>query len=245
VAPKVAEDPWLADRLGQPAFTVECGDGVPATDQLAAHAAENAPAFYQSRVPAESPEAAAALTAAGFAVVNVTVTLGRKPAPPPDAPGGFEVRPASAEADGGVLDIAERGFTKTRFHLDPLIPAEVANRIKRDWAENSLTGGRGDGMIVAVRDGVPVGFIATLAAETDAGRSRVIDLIAVDEQARGAGAGRALVASLLASADDEFDDVRVGTQAANSAATRFYERLGFTTLSSAYDLHLHAGEGRE
>jgi ribosomal protein S18 acetylase RimI-like enzyme len=241
----IREDAWLAERVGRPVFTVAVDDGVPAAEEIEAHAAQHAPAFYQARVPAERPEAAAALTAAGFAVVNVTVTLARKPAPVPDAPGGFEVRNASVEADGGTLDIAERAFTSTRFHLDPLIPANVANRIKRDWAENSLTGGRGDGMLVAVRDDAPVGFLASLSTETDRGRTRVIDLIAVAEEARGSGAGRALVTSFVAGARDGYDEVLVGTQAANPAATRFYERLGFTTLSSAYDLHLHAGEGGE
>jgi ribosomal protein S18 acetylase RimI-like enzyme len=67
----------------------------------------------------------------------------------------------------------------------------------------------------------------------------VIDLIAVEPGSRGAGAGQALVSRFAEEAREDYEELRVGTQAANVAATRFYERLGFTSADSAYDLHLH------
>jgi ribosomal protein S18 acetylase RimI-like enzyme len=97
-------------------------------------------------------------------------------------------------------------------------------------------------MLVAVRDGAPVGFLAGLAAEDEGARAHVIDLIAVEDAARGSGAGGALVSRFVAGSEGSFDLVLVGTQEENPDATRFYERLGFERMRSAYDLHLHAGE---
>jgi ribosomal protein S18 acetylase RimI-like enzyme len=60
----------------------------------------------------------------------------------------------------------------------------------------------------------------------------VIELIGVAPEARGSGAGAALVAATPAPSE-------VGTQAANVGATRFYERLGYVAARTAFDLHLH------
>lgn len=244
---QIAEDGWLSERYGHPAFTVRTPEGSEdAAGQIQEHAERHGPASYHARVPSERTEAAALLAGAGFAVVSASLTLGRDPGEADGvqaggAPTGLEVRPARPDADRAAVEIAGRALTKTRFHLDPAIPAAVASRVKRDWAENSLTGERGDGMLVAERGGRVVGFLAGLSQGSGGGRAHVIDLIAVDEPARGAGAGAALVRHFLGESS-EFDQVRVSTQGANPEATRFYERLGFTTLAAAYDLHLHTGD---
>jgi ribosomal protein S18 acetylase RimI-like enzyme len=88
-------------------------------------------------------------------------------------------------------------------------------------------------MLVSTTDaGAVVGFLAVLARA----EARVVDLVAVRAGARRAGAGRALVAALLAGSDRP---VEAGTQAANTGAVRFYERLGFVTVGARYVLHLH------
>jgi GNAT superfamily N-acetyltransferase len=241
---QIVKDRWLAERFGHPVFTVTTHGDFGDTAAVLEHVAGRESASYQARVPVESTEAAAVLTRAGFEVVNVAVTLSREPGPIGAADKGVEVRGADPGTDGVVLDIAERGLIRTRFHLDPSVPNAVAARVKRDWAEASLTGGRGDGMLVAVSDGKPVGFLAGLQTDDGGRRVRVIDLIAVAAPARGAGAGRALAARFVEDAQGSFEEVRVGTQAANPEAIRFYERLGFTTATTAYDLHLHVGDWR-
>ncbi len=236
---KLAEDRWLAERFGHPVFTVEPPDTEP--EALRDHALEVGTASYQARLPAEQSGLKAELEEAGFATVNETITMRRQASRLEGADPGVEIRAGELEAHGEIVEIAERSFTGSRFHLDPDIPDEVASRIKRDWAQNALEGGRGDGVLVALRDGSPVGFLATLLADEDGRRVRVIDLIAVDGPARGSGVGEALVAR-FAQESSGYDELRVGTQAANKGATRFYERLGFTAASSAFDLHLHVGD---
>ena len=226
------EDGWLAERLGRPVLTWEPGDDLAA---LAADASARG-AFAQAKVPCDDVATAAALQDAGFRVVDVNVTLslagggGWSP--------GFDGEVAVAE-DGdrdAVLDIAERHFDVSRFHRDPAIEAAVAARVKRDWAAAYLDGSRGDRMLVARRDGAPVGFLGVIAPRPDVS---VIDIVAVHRDARGSGAGSALVAALVAAGASRID---VGTQIANTGALRFYERLGFTVTDTRYVLHLHAVE---
>lgn len=230
---KLAEDPWLAERLGKPAFTVlHVADlDTPLPDRLE-------PGFYQARVAGERVDLVRALEGRGFYVTNAGVTLGRAPGELP-APDGVEVRDADAERDRALLDVAESSFHSSRFHLDPQMPEAAANAIKRAWVESYLAGRRGERLLAAFVGEEPAGFLAVIAGEDAGVRLRLIDLIAVTAAHRGSGAGTALVSRFLADSSGACDEVRVGTQAANPGATRFYERLGFRTLAMAYDLHMH------
>lgn len=218
------DDPWLAERLGRPAFTVEADDGP--------GVAPASPAFLQTRVPSADTQRVAALERAGWSVIDVTVTLAREPGPL-DGGVAWTVAPARGSETEALLAIAERDYTVSRFHLDPLIPDSIAGRVKRDWLAACLDGKRGEGVLAALdASGSPAGFLAVLETEN----ASVIDLVAVSAAARGAGAGRALVAHLVTSADHT---VQVGTQIANVGALRFYEELGFRTRETRYVLHCH------
>jgi 2-amino-4-hydroxy-6-hydroxymethyldihydropteridine diphosphokinase len=225
-SPALAEDGWLAVRFGHPVYTVLDPASLAPADLRER-------GTYQAKVPASRPDLVARLEDAGMRVVNASVTLGRGPAaigPEPDT-----VRPLDPGADGALLDVAQRSFTQTRFHLDPGTPDAVANRIKRDWVESYLLGTRGEEMLVAEADGKPVGFLAVIRR----GTTRVIDLIAVDPDHRDKGLGRDLVARFMSDSEATAERVQVGTQAANVRAIRFYERLGYVVDETAFDLHLH------
>ncbi|MGH3050172.1 MAG: GNAT family N-acetyltransferase [Gaiellaceae bacterium] len=223
------EDGWLAQRFGYPVFTV---DGSATADDLAGAG----PRFYQARVPVEDVEAVCRLSALGFAVVDTTLTLGRPPEPG-DAP--TEVVRSAPEQRDAVVEIARTAFRYSRFHLDPGVPDELANRIKADWIASYFDGTRGEHLLVALADGEPAGFLAVIAGEEEGRSLRTIDLIAVAEHARGRGLARELTAAFVAGSVDACDEVRVGTQAANVPATRLYESLGFSLVRAQYALHLH------
>jgi ribosomal protein S18 acetylase RimI-like enzyme len=210
------EDGWLGERLGRPAFMLDDGDGPHVAD---------APGFYQAKVDCADVERVHALEHAEFRVVDVNVTLRRDPGPL-SAPAGVAVSVPRRDERAAVLEIAERDFTFSRFHLDPEIPDATAAGIKRDWSAALFDGERGERLLVARSGGAVIGFLGLLAGP-------VIELVAVRAAARRMGAGRALVA---ACADD---DLTVGTQVANTEALRFYERLGFTAAGSRYVLHRH------
>lgn len=224
------EDHWLGERLGAVALTWEPGDD---PTVLVAEARRRSPAFAQARVPCSDVATAGALESAGFRVLDVSITL-RRPAGG-EAPGGAcEVADARPEQRASLLAIASGHYRVSRFHMDPLIAPAIADQIKRDWLAAHLDGERGVRLLVASVASRPVGFLGVLAPERGV---HVIDLIAVHADARGAGVGEALVRTLLAAPGQRVD---VGTQAANTRAIRFYERLGFQTVETRYVLHLHA-----
>lgn len=239
---KLAEDRWLAERLRRPAYTVREVDDLrtPLPQPLG-------PGFYQARVPGARVDVVRALAKWGFYVTNAGLTMACSPqtAQLPAVVKGVQLRDAIPNRDAALLEIAESTFHSSRFHLDPEVPGDVANRIKRDWVAAYLRGERGEQLIVALVDGSPAGFLAVIATEADGRPVRVIDLIGVIETQRRIGVGGALVRRFLEQSKPLCDEVQVGTQAANTSATSFYGRLGFRAVSMAYDLHLHvrgAGE---
>ena len=171
-------------------------------------------------------------------VVNTTVTLRHDLGSSPRASSsGVTVRELDLARDSSLPDLAGRCFEHNRFHLDPAIPKQVADRIKRDWVASYLRGIRGDELLVAERGNEQVGFLAVLVRREVA----VIDLIGVAPEARSAGIGGALVDRFHEWSSTRCDAVEVGTQVANPRATAFYEHLGYVTTRSAYDLHMHVG----
>ena len=232
------EDAWLSERLGRPAWTIEETDTV---DEVRAIGA----GFFQAKVATDDVARVGSLEGAGFRTIDVNVTYKREPGGLADGvdravtadgvdPAVTGVRDAGPMDRDAVVAIAERDYSVSRFHLDPQIPDEVARAIKRDWADNFFRGDRGDRLLVADPDGKVIGFLLVL----DGTKASVIDLIAVATEARGRGAGRALVRGLAESRPNR--PVVAGTQIANVGALRFYERLGFTVEQTQFVLHRHA-----
>lgn len=239
---EIEPDSWLSERFGHPLFSLRRfdGDEPRAAETLRAHAEAHPAVSYQAKVPTARTRLLDALVGGGLKVVNTAITLGRDPGEL--AAGHCEVGEAT-DADGeALLEVAERSFWATRFHLDPEVPDEVANRIKRDWVDAYLRRERGEQLLVARERGRPIGFLAVIAGDRDGGRVRTIDLTAVDSNHRGAGVGEALARRFLSDSTGACDHVTVGTQAANTGAIRLYERLGFEVEDTVYDLHLHLGE---
>ncbi len=230
VAAPIAEDRWLTGVVGHPVYRVagDCPAG-----ELDAHVAGRRGATWFTRVPAADTRRLAELTGTGFAVVDCGVTLSRDPLPPVvDPPRVVSARPEHVPA---VTRIGATAFRMSRFHLDPFMPPGAADAIKREWARNCASGGRGVDTLVALAGEEVAGFLAVLA---DAG-DHVIDLVAVDAAHRGNGIGRALVQAFIARYGPRSAQLRVGTQAANVASLRLYEGLGFRVHSTHYALHLH------
>lgn len=220
------EDVWLGERLGCAAWTVDVGDAI---EDVRTHGR----GFFQARVAADDVARVGSLERAGFAAIDVNITFRREPAPVAAGTAGGGVRDGLPEDRDAVVAIAEHDYSVSRFHLDPEIPDAVARAIKRDWVDNFFRGARGDRLLVADREGQVIGFLLVLDG-TDAS---VIDLIAVATEARGHGAGTALVCALAESRPDR--PVVAGTQVSNVGALRFYERLGFTVQQTQFILHRH------
>lgn len=224
------QDIWLGERLGLPAYRLHVGPAASVAPRLPRGA------FVYAKVPAEHAAAVELLEDAGFHLVDTNVRFARdrrRDAPQPKA----AVRPALPADETAVADVAVAGFGYSRFHLDPRVPREVADRIKGDWVRSWFAGRRGDAMLVADVEGRVAGFCQLLRTDTAA----VIDLIAVARLARGRGVARALLGAVDA-LPWEVERVEVGTQVANVPSVRLYESDGFRLIGAEYVLHRHPPE---
>ena len=252
ISAKIREDRWLSAVCGRGVFevvVVRAGLGSSAGavrgvhEPLSRHASGRVRAMYYAKVDPREIDVVRALTSAGLYMVDaqVTLTRGLQEEPPRVAPAGLTIARARPEHCMRVLAIAASCFDYSRFHLDPGVPLDVANRIKREWMISYFRKERGDQLLVALREGRPVGFVALLVGGTGARRVGRIDLIGVDRGCRRQGIGRALVIAAMAEARTRCHELRVGTQLANLPSIRLYQNLGFAILESRYVMHLHVG----
>ena len=189
----------------------------------------------------ENVAAVRALAEAGFYVTDVNVTFAAATADIQAARGEVAVMEARPDQQEAVLDIAGTAFRYSRFHLDPLLRAGLADRIKREWIRSYFQKARGDRLLVALVDDRPAGFLAALVADRPEETVAVIDLIGVARDRQGRGVGRALVAAFAECYRGRCPRSEVGTQIANLPSLAFYEGLGFRLVGSQYVLHRHVG----
>jgi ribosomal protein S18 acetylase RimI-like enzyme len=245
---EICPDGWLAEVMGQAVFRVAIdaadtkGD---AARRVLQHAAAERRALYFAGVDTWNVDEVRCLMPAGFYPVTVSVTLDRDPRTPlasraPSVP----VVAFDAQHRDAVLQIAASAFRYSRFHVDPCVPVETANLVKRAWVESYVAGRRGDRLFVAVRGTQPVGFLAALAHDTTEGAAATIDLMAASADAQRQGVGRSLVTAFVEHYRDRCARLQVGTQAANVPSLRLYESCGFSIARTAYAMHLHVRDGR-
>lgn len=233
--------------MGYPVYRIEQGreGGTAAYSDLESHiAARTSRTMYYAKVDTRDIVAVRALSALGFYVVDVNVTLGidRGAVPSvaiPPVPAGVTVSDCDATTAPAALAIAGSAMRYSRFHLDPGIPNDMAHRIKHDWIQNYVRGIRGEALMVARADGHVAGFLAVLASDAPDGRVRTIDLIAVDSAHQRRGVGRALVTAFIERYAPSSARLQVGTQVANTPSLKLYQGLGFAVRQTAYVLHLH------
>jgi GNAT superfamily N-acetyltransferase len=249
---KIREDSWLSEIFGYPVFRVEPGDeraAAPLGDVVRNHESRHSSAMYYAKIDADRIETVRELSRVGFYVVDVNVTFGVPAADvtgrgqPADS-GRHMIREIAPEHHEAVLRIAATCFKHSRFHLDPLIPVDVANRIKHDWILNYIKKERGEQLWVALHDGWPAGFLAVLASDSGGRRTRTIDLIGVDSGFQGRGFGASLVAFFIDRYAEVSDYLQVGTQVANVPSMKLYQKFGFAIVKAQYVLHKHVHDGR-
>ncbi len=239
---KYVADDWLAGVFGCPVFKVIPVEPILGTDLVAQ--ARGGQAFFYTKAPTTDMATVRALTVAGFAVVEVNVSLEREPGATTGPADGCEIRDIRPGEHPAVMDIAATTFIYSRFHLDPLVPKTAADAIKREWVRNYCEKKRGDQLLVALADGEPAGFLAALQIMLGGAPVRVIDLIGVAKNCQGRGIGKAMVNRFVRDSVGQCQRVRVGTQVANIPSLRLYETCGFRIVETQYTLHAHARNGQ-
>ena len=177
-------------------------------------------------MPERTPMAERAAQVSGATLAGARVTFVHELAPATSAAAPARVEPyRGAVQDPELMRLGVIAGRLSRFAVDPRFPSGSAERMYRIWIERSVRGEIADAVLVARADSGALTGLVTLAAD---GQTGEIGLLAVDEEARGAGVGRALVEAALA----RFRSVgrrraQVATQADNAAACRLYEACGF------------------
>ena len=155
----------------------------------------------------------------------------------------FTIRPATIADCEQAAQLALNIFTKDRFHADPLINKDRADRLHAEWVRNSCKGIAADVVLLAEANDQPLGFITgKVQHDTPAQFGQMVGTIALvgcDEKVRGGGVGRALISTAL----DWFkqqgcDVVEVGTQLRNISASRLYQKCGFQLVGASASLRL-------
>lgn len=188
-------------------------------------------------VDASEIEARLELENAGFHLQDIRITLQHDQPGMISAPGRGSIRVREATPDDlpELEAIAARSYRLTRFYNDPQFGAEQASELYRTWIRNSVNG-YANLVLIAELQGKPAGYIAChLEAGQTAGR---IGLVAVADNAQGAGLGTILVNQALQWFQQKMaSPVLVVTQGANRGALRLYQRAGFTIHSVSLWYH--------
>ena len=232
----LSNDPWLTEILGKPCYWLDLNDAWSNDANPSKSELEVGDNLVYAKVPTDSISSIHWLEGAGFKLVDTNVTLQKKILPLSWSPGLKEIniRFANPEDRNGVVAVAGKAFSKSRFHMDPKIPEITADKVKALWAENFFLGQRGEAMVIAEGDGEILGFLQLLHRDD----TLTIDLIATDASTRGKGIGRAMV-SYAEKSISGFQEILTGTQLANSDSLKFYQSLGFQFQQAAYVFHRH------
>lgn len=229
----LSPDEWLADILGRPVWRLAKGAGAQPLAEL--FSADSG--FAYAKCDVSDVNSVSRLVDKGFRIVDTALTFDGSVAI--DVPSSHVIRTATGRDTDAVIGIAGSAFRFSRFHLDPDVPLELANRIKAEWASNFFSGRRGDGMVVAEADGQVIGFLQLI---WDMGGLLIIDLIGIHPGFQGRGVGKAMIvhASQFGTGDGRVPTgIKVGTQAANIPSVRLYESLRLRLRSAQYVLHFH------
>ena len=114
----LAEDRWLSEQIGKPVF------------RLTGEPPESLPAgFVYAKLRAGDTAGLRSLQEGGFQLVD-TAAVFESPLPLPlSADHGTDFRMADPRDKEALLRIARESFVYDRFHADPAIPQDVADRL--------------------------------------------------------------------------------------------------------------------
>ena len=150
----------------------------------------------------------------------------------------IETRLVDPEEIDQIKKIARGSFKIDRFHSDPLIPNDQADRLYEIWAENSCKNKVADAVIVGSIDGQIISFVTCkidkIAKEYFNLHLGVIELVATKDKFRKKRFAKYTTYGAIEwFKNNKIEIVEVGTQISNIAASRLYESCGFKLISTS------------
>ena len=238
VPKEIVPDLWLNGIFDRPVYEIVLDSGWKSRlEDLGAsiRAIQEKPVFMFAKISTGALEAAAALKGFGFRAIDTQVTFEKTVTGNQNYIGKCTLRWANSGDEEAVAQLAKHNSITSRFHLDPAIPKQTADRVKEEWVRNYFRGRRGNRLAFAQVDQKPSGFLQLIHGSDGL---MIIDLIATDGSERRKG----IASDMIAFCENEgrgFSRIRVGTQASNRPSIQLYEKLGFKATSVEYIFHYH------
>jgi len=226
------KDQWLSSILGKSVFQIDSRF----ISQLVYSRLPQGPALVMVKVPVSNIDDCKHLQDLNFFLVDTNVQLQKLRDKSSFLTNKLNIRFSNPSDQEGVLKIAANSFTYDRFHSDPDIKQEAAEKIKVEWAKNYFKNARGNWMVVAEDKGNISGFLQLLHGVDGA---LIIDLIAVDQNYRHTGVAQRMISFAIQNCETKTKVVRVGTQIANLPSIALYLKMGFCVTSAQYVFHYH------
>ena len=236
----IEKDNWLSSQIGKVSYKLVFNEPLIESNKNEIKywiiKNQNKEIFIYSKIPTKSAENVALLEAVGFKLIdtNVKFELDKELITTKNSQRDIRICFAKKMHKKYAGNIAKNNFIYSRFHLDPLIDNDIANRIKQSWVENFFLGKRGDQMALALINNEPIGFLQLIIKN----RTLFIDLIGVDQKAQGNGVASAMIQ--FADQNIKHTCIKVGTQIGNLPSIRLYHKLGFEFTGSDYVFHYHS-----
>ncbi len=192
------------------------------------------PCFIYSKINVENLSLAKQLEAFGFSIIDTNIILEKNAPLFSSFIGNCDVDFAIQNDKNEVMNLAASSFRFSRFHLDPNIPNDIANKIKSKWVENFFLNKRGTHLIVAKIKQIVAGFLLCIKDKN----ILYIDLFAVDSKKRGMGVANDMINFAVLNIPD-IHTVIIGTQLANIPSINLFLKLDFKLKESKYIFHYH------
>ncbi|MDP8255782.1 MAG: GNAT family N-acetyltransferase [Candidatus Alcyoniella australis] len=150
----------------------------------------------------------------------------------------LEVRPMAPGEEQQVREVAAAAFTGYcgHYHSDPRLDRVKCDEGYQSWAHNAcVSHTAGDQVLVALRQGVIVGFVALSRTPDQGGEVR---LIGIRPEVQGSGISRSLLLhSMQLCREQGLQHLLASTQLININAQKLWTGLGFKPLRAFYTFH--------
>lgn len=216
--------PWDTQFFGVPIGRARVAQADALTSAIAA-AQEHAVECLYVIVPEGDAHAVGAAIRAGGVLTALRLVLEHRGDPSSTQPG--DVRAATPKDSAHVVELSAALARFSRFAQDPRFTRERIEGMYRTWVLDDLRDGK---VFVDARGS---GGMLALSRRAEA---LAVDLVYVDDAARGTGLARALLDAAVATAAGGI--VTVATDVRNLNAVRLYESAGFRAGSLDAILHL-------
>jgi hypothetical protein len=242
----VALLPWDEAIFGFPVADFASGSAPPVVTtvpdfqaSLIEFSSTTGAALVSARVAGPDTAAQAALIAAGFIPVELSLTVTRHLNKADELPRlRFPLRPATSEDHDAILSICGRAFEFGRYHTDPRFPRALAHRRYTEWMRRALSGNDPNEYIFVLGGQRKLnGFMHVLIRD----RKADLRLAAVNPDCEIGFAGFSLYAETLATLHSmSVSSVSSKIAASNTRVLNIYAALKFRFSCPQLTLHWHA-----